>query len=87
MSHSQQSHPETDGGLKIAAAQRWTSDVTDISISEEEDGVVAMAVFYDRRPYIGIMVTCNSSSIYLFSSHPFKFGKHTGPGLKFRQLN
>lgn len=36
--------PETDEGLKIAAAQRWTLDVTDISISEEESTIFEAAV-------------------------------------------
>lgn len=39
------------GGLKIAAAQRWTSDVTDISISEEEDAVFEMALLRQKPGY------------------------------------
>lgn len=46
--HSEQSHPQTDEGLKIAAAQRWTLDVTDISISEEERTIFEMAVLWKK---------------------------------------
>lgn len=46
--HSEQSHPETDEGLKIAAAQRWTLVVTDISISEEECTIFEMAVLWKK---------------------------------------
>ena len=49
--HSEQSHPETDRALKIAAAQIWTLAVTDISISKEECTIFEMAALRKKPVY------------------------------------